>query len=84
MVFDSLSVVPLVLTVLLFMKFHRKYSWLARIPVAFIVAAYAGVKLTGEARAAFDRRAAAGVTAVLNELDGKGLLASKVVDAMKN
>jgi hypothetical protein len=37
--------------VLLFMKFHKKLSWLARIPIAFIVAAYAGVKLTGEANA---------------------------------
>ncbi len=44
-------VIPLVFAVLLFMKFHRKYGWLARIPVAFIVAAYAGVKLTGELRA---------------------------------
>ena len=42
------------------------------------------IELSGEARAAFDRRAAAGVTAVLKELDGKGLPASKVVDAMKN
>ena len=44
-------VVHLIFALLLFMKFHRQHSWLARIPVAFIVAAYAGVKLTGEARA---------------------------------
>ena len=44
-------VIPLLFTALLFMKFSKKYGWLARIPVAFIVAAYAGVKLTGEARA---------------------------------
>jgi len=43
--------VPLIMLGLLFMKFNRKYAWLARIPIAFIVAAYAGVKLTGEANA---------------------------------
>jgi hypothetical protein len=43
--------VPLIFAVLLLMKFSKKYGWLARIPVAFIVAAYAGVKLTGEVRA---------------------------------
>ncbi len=42
------------------------------------------IELTGEARAAFDRRATAAVAGVLKELDGKGLSASKVVDAMKN
>ena len=44
-------IVPLLFTLLLFTKFHRKYGWLARLPVAFVIAAYAGVKLTGEARA---------------------------------
>lgn len=44
-------VIPLVFAFLLFMKVHPKHGWLARIPVAFIVAAYAGVKLTGELRA---------------------------------
>ena len=43
--------VPLVFALLLFAKFTKKYGWLARLPVAFIIAAYAGVKLTGEARA---------------------------------
>ncbi len=43
--------VPLVMLVLLMMKFTKKLSWLARIPIAFVVAAYAGVKLTGEANA---------------------------------
>jgi hypothetical protein len=44
-------VVPLLFTLLLFTKFTKKHGWLARLPVAFIIAAYAGVKLTGEARA---------------------------------
>ena len=47
----SLSFFPLVLVGMLFMKLSRKHSWLARVPIAFIVAAYAGVKLTGEANA---------------------------------
>ena len=42
------------------------------------------IELTGAARAAFDKRAAAAVTGVLKDLDGKGLPASKVIDAMKN
>ncbi|MBX2802369.1 MAG: hypothetical protein KTR31_32115 [Myxococcales bacterium] len=49
---NFLSLFPLVLVILLFTKpFGPKISWLARIPIAFIVAAYAGVKLTGEANA---------------------------------
>ena len=47
----SLSIVPLILIIMLFSKLVPKYSWLARIPIAFIVAAYAGVKLTGELNA---------------------------------
>jgi hypothetical protein len=46
-----LSLVPLVLLAMLFFKVSRKWSWVARTPIAFIVAAYAGVKLTGEANA---------------------------------
>ena len=46
-----LWIVPMVLLGLLFMKLHRKHAWLARIPIAFIVAAYSGVKLTGELNA---------------------------------
>ena len=42
---------PLVMFLLLFTKFSRKFSWLARIPIAFLVAAFAGVKMTGEANA---------------------------------
>jgi hypothetical protein len=33
------------------MKITKKYGYLARLPIAFIVAAFAGVKLTGEANA---------------------------------
>jgi len=44
-------IMPLIMLGLLFMKFSRKNAWLARIPIAFLVAAYAGVKLTGEASA---------------------------------
>ena len=46
-----LWVIPLGLIFLLFAKLDRKRAWLARIPIAFIVAAYAGVKLTGELNA---------------------------------
>ena len=42
------------------------------------------IELTGAARAAFDKRAMAGVAGVLKRLDGKGLPASKVVATMKN
>jgi len=42
------------------------------------------IELTPEARAAFDKRAVAAVAGVLKDLDGKGLGASEVVDAMKN
>ncbi len=48
---SALTFVPLILIFLLFSKLVPKYSWLARIPIAFIVAAYAGVKLTGELNA---------------------------------
>lgn len=46
-----LSLVPLVLSALLFAKLFRNGDWLARIPIAFIVAVFAGLKLTGEANA---------------------------------
>lgn len=46
-----LWIVPLLLVGMLFMKLHRKYAWLARVPIAFMIAAYAGVKLTGELNA---------------------------------
>jgi hypothetical protein len=48
---EYLPLVPLLLVVLLFLKLSKKLGWLARIPIAFLVAAYAGVKLTGEANA---------------------------------
>ncbi len=41
--------VALLLVFLLFSKVIPRYAYLARIPIAFIVAAFAGVKLTGEA-----------------------------------
>ena len=41
----------LALLVMLFLRYGPKQiSWLARIPIAFIVAAFAGLKLTGEAQ----------------------------------
>ena len=46
-------IAPLVMFLLLFTKFSRKYGWLARIPIAFLVAAFAGVKMTGEANKLF-------------------------------
>ncbi|RME22017.1 MAG: hypothetical protein D6798_16825 [Deltaproteobacteria bacterium] len=49
---NLLSLVPLAMCAMLFARtFSKKLGWLARIPIAFIVAAYAGVKLTGEANA---------------------------------
>ena len=56
---NVMSIVPLLLVGMLFLKVlgalspaaYRRVGWLARIPIAFIVAAYAGVKLTGEANA---------------------------------
>lgn len=48
---NRLSLVPAVLCVLLLFKLTRKWSWVARIPIAFIVAVFAGLKLTGEANA---------------------------------
>jgi hypothetical protein len=45
------SFIPLGLLFLLMMKITKKYSYFARLPIAFIVAAFAGVKLTGEANA---------------------------------
>ncbi|MBJ95352.1 MAG: hypothetical protein CMP23_12890 [Rickettsiales bacterium] len=44
-----LSLCPLILLALLFTKLTRKHQDWARIPIAFIVAAFAGIKLTGEA-----------------------------------
>ncbi len=53
-----LSIIPLVLLLMLLFKGLaglvpplQKHAWVARIPIAFVVAAYAGVKLTGEANA---------------------------------
>ena len=45
------SFIPLILLFMLMMKITKKYSYFARLPIAFIVAAFAGVKLTGEANA---------------------------------
>jgi len=46
-----ISFIPLILLFFLMMKLTRKYSYMARLPISFIVAAFAGVKLTGEANA---------------------------------
>lgn len=45
------SLFPLALLLMLFFKLSRKNAWVARVPIAFLVAAFAGVKLTGEANA---------------------------------
>lgn len=42
-------VVALVLLAMLFTKLSRKYNYLARTPIALMVAAFAAVKMTGEA-----------------------------------
>jgi len=44
-----LYVIPLVLVLFLFTKLTRKHSYLARIPIALMVSAFAAVKMTGEA-----------------------------------
>ena len=46
---DWIYLVPLVLAIMLLMKISKKHGWLARIPIAILVAAYAAVKVTGEA-----------------------------------
>lgn len=48
---NLLSLLPLALSIMLLLKLHRRFDWVARIPIAFLVAAYAGVKITGEANA---------------------------------
>lgn len=42
-------IIALILVAMLFMKLSRKYSYLARTPIALLVAAFAAVKMTGEA-----------------------------------
>ena len=46
---EMLYLLPLLLCLLLMFKVTRKFSWLARIPIAMLVASYAAVKVTGEA-----------------------------------
>ncbi len=46
-----LSIIPLILLVMLLLKMTKKFDYMAKVPIAFIVAAFAGVKLTGEANA---------------------------------
>ena len=41
-------IIPLVLSIMLLFKVSPKYSWVARVPIAILVAAYAAVKITGE------------------------------------
>ena len=60
------SLVPVLLLVLLFLKLVPSLSDWARIPIAFIVAAFAGVKLTGEANG----RLVAQVSASMPDLPG--------------
>ncbi len=48
---DLWPLVAVALVAMLFAKMNRQTAWMARIPIAFVVAAYAGVKLTGEANA---------------------------------
>ncbi len=56
---NLVSLFPLALVGLLFLKVGgRSVAWLARIPIAFLVAAFAGVKLTGEANASLMRQVA--------------------------
>lgn len=46
--FQAIYLVPLALAILLMFKVSRKHGWLARIPIAILVSAYAAVKITGE------------------------------------
>lgn len=45
-----LAIFPAMLIVMLFFKLSRSMDWVARIPIAFIVATFAGTNLTGEAK----------------------------------
>jgi hypothetical protein len=45
---DWIYVIPLILAIMLMLKISRKHGWIARIPIAILVAAYAAVKVTGE------------------------------------
>lgn len=56
---NLVSWIPLLLVALLFMKVGgRSVAWLARIPIALLVAAFAGVKITGEASGSLMRQVA--------------------------
>ncbi|MEN0064432.1 MAG: hypothetical protein AAGA48_19955 [Myxococcota bacterium] len=56
---NLISLFPLLLCILLFLKVGgRSVAWMARLPIAFLVAAYAGVKLTGEASGSLMRQVA--------------------------
>jgi hypothetical protein len=48
--------IPLVLSIMLLFKVSRTYAWVARTPIAILVAAYAAVKITGEASGKFIRQ----------------------------
>ena len=84
-----LSLVPLVLMVMLFFKLNRRMAYVARLPIAFVVAAYAGVKLTGEANSQLMTQVAQSMPNLAEvyqthglwswEADGAGLISSILV-----
>ena len=45
---ELIYLIPLLLSIMLMFKISRKGAWLARIPIAILVSAYAAVKITGE------------------------------------
>jgi len=81
-----LAVVPLVMIACLFAKLDKKRAWLARFPIAFIVAAFAGVKLTGQLNANLMTQVAESIPNIPEvwaeyglwswEADGAGVLSS--------
>jgi hypothetical protein len=71
--FQPLYLVPLVLAILLMFKISRKHAWLARIPIAILVSAYAAVKITGETSGKLIRQVGASFPDVSNSWNTHGL-----------
>ncbi|MEE2785988.1 MAG: hypothetical protein VX589_01530 [Myxococcota bacterium] len=45
---EMIYLIPLILAVMLMFKVSRRNAWIARIPIALLVASFAAVKITGE------------------------------------
>ncbi len=71
--FQALYLIPLVLAILLMFKISKKNAWLARIPIAILVSAYAAVKITGETSGKLIRQIGASFPDVSKSWDTHGL-----------